>query len=357
MLKGIKVMLGIALYFTLGTFVAGAAGFGDVSMIGGGVAVAMSMVPFDTVGMLASTPTLTALAGYAGKYEKKIFASLRNGLDLLKDTTVIPGIKNKLSLTKLKVGKGVRSYREQFDDNDADLTYTGRVIETELLKRDIKINPLKYRETWMSEVMRLGVNPQDLPFAQFVFDEIAKEVAAEVNDGAYMAVKGAGTSVETSFNGLGTIIGNEVTDGNIVPIATGAATATNAVSKAEMMMKSMAVAYRNNGFDIFCAYNFWDLYQEDYRERYGKYIEPNKDGYFYIDSTRRKVKINPVTWLGSSGRLIASPVQNIITGVDAVGDFDKIHTETRFEILDLRMLFAIGSQIRDLDAIRVNDQA
>lgn len=355
-LKGMKLMLGIALYFVLGTMVADAAGF-EMSYMGGVVAVAMASVPMGLDGALASTPTLSALAAYGGKYEKKIFSTLRNGLDLLTDTTVIPGIKNKLNLTKLTVGDGVRKYREQFDDADTDLTYSPRVIETELLKRDIKINPLKYRETWMSEVMRQGVNPQDLPFAQYVYDQVVKKLAQEVNDGAYLAENTTGATVATSFDGLGTIIAKEITDGNLVPIATGAASATTAVAKAEQMMKAMPVAYRNHGFDIFCSYAFWDMYQEDYRERYKKYIDANTNGEFFIDSTKRKVRMVPATWMGSSGRLIASPKENIITGVDAVGDFDKIHVETEFEILKLRILFAIGSQIRDLDAVRVNDQA
>lgn len=355
--KGFVAVLGMVLFFAFGAFVADAAGFGEYAVHTGVAFTAMAMVPMDLKGTLASTPNVAALAGYAGKYEKKIFSALRNALDILKDTTVIPGIKNKLNLTKLEVAEGVRAYREDFDAGDNDLKYTPRVIETELLKRDLRINPLKYRPTWMSEVMKPGVNPQDLPFAQFVFDSIAKKVASEINDNAYLAVKGDGSTVAKSFDGLGTIIAKEITDGNLVPVATGVPTANNAVSIAETMMKSMPVAYRNNGFDILCSYAYWDLYQENYRERFGKELMTNSDGFFFIDSTKKKVKLTPVTWMKDSMRLIASPIQNIITGVDAVADFDRLLAETKFELLELRMLFALGFQIRDLEAMRVNDQA
>src|SRR5690606_12928719 len=133
-LKGMKLVLGIALYFVLGTMVASAAGF-EAAYMGGVVAVAMASVPMGLDGALASTPTLTALAGYGGKYEKKIFSTLRNSLDLLNDTTVIPGIKNKLNLTKLTVADGVRKYREQFDDADTDLTYRSEEHTSELQSR------------------------------------------------------------------------------------------------------------------------------------------------------------------------------------------------------------------------------
>lgn len=356
-IKGMRLVLGVALYFVLGTFVASAAGFGEASMLGGLVTVALAAVPMDLSGTLASSPTITALAAYGGKYEKKLFSTLRNNLDLLKDTTVVPGIKNTLNLTKLTVGTGVRSYREQFDAQDTDLNYTPRVLATKLLKRDIQINPLKYRETWMSELMKPGVNPQDLPFAQYVYEQVVKQIASEVNDGAYLAVLGAGASVADSFDGFAKIIADAILATDLTPVATGAITSVNAVASFESMMKSMPVAYRNNGFDIYTSYANWDLYQEDYREKYGKYIEPNTNGYFFIDSTKRKVKVVPATWLGSSSRLIATPKENILTGVDAVGDFDKIHVETEFELIKLRLLFAIGSQFRDLAALRVNDQA
>ncbi|MFE2861612.1 hypothetical protein [Sphingobacterium multivorum] len=355
--KGFVAVLGMVLFFAFGAFVANAAGFGEYAVHTGAVFTAMSLVPMDLSGTLATTPNVAALAGYAGKYEKKIFSALRNSLDLLKDTTVIPGIKNKLNLSKLVVAEGVRAYREAFDAGEDDLEYTPRVINTELLKRDIRINHLKYRETWMSEVMKPGVNPQDLPFAQYVFETIAKQVASEVNNNAYLAVKGDGSTVAKTFDGFGTIIAKEITDGNLVPVATGVPTANNAVSIAETMMKSMPVVYRNNGFDITCSYAFWDLYQDNYRERFGKELMTNSDGFYFIDSTKKKVKLKPVTWMNDSMRLISTPVENIITGVDAVADFDKILTETRFELLDIRMLFQLGSQFRDLEALRVNDQA
>lgn len=38
-------------------------------------------------------PNLTKLSAYAGKYEKKLFSTLINSLDIANDITVYPGIK------------------------------------------------------------------------------------------------------------------------------------------------------------------------------------------------------------------------------------------------------------------------
>jgi hypothetical protein len=325
------------------------------TLIGLGLVLAGTKVEAGVLGM--ATPDTSALAAYAGKYEQKLFATLRNALDIFKDITLIPGIKNTLKLTKLTVKDGVRAYRETFDAADDDLAYSGRDLSVELLKRDILINPLKYRSTWMSEVMQGGVNPTDIPFAKFVNEKVAEKVGQEVNDGAYLAAKGAGTSVATSFDGIGTLIAAAITATTLTPIATGAITNTNAVAKVELMMKAMPTAYRKAGFNLYVSYDVFDKYNEDYREKYSKNYEMNADGYFYIDNTGRKVKLMPVSWMGTSQRIIATPKENLLAGVDALADQDKLHVDTELEIVKWRMLFAVGFQIRDLAAIKVNDQA
>jgi hypothetical protein len=313
--------------------------------------------------LLMATPDTSALGAYAGKYEKQLFATLRQALTIFNDMTLVPGIKNRLKLTKLTVKKGVRGYREDFDSADDDLSYSGRDLDVELLKRDIKINPLKYRSTWMSEVMQPGVNPSDIPFAQFTNEQIMAAIAEEINNDSYLAVKGDMSSLAKSFDGLGTLIAKAITaetaapGTGLVPVATGAISNTNAVAKFEIMTKAMPVQFRQAGFEHRVSMDLSDKYNEDYRERYKKYVAMNEDGSFFIDNTAKKVKIVPCSWMGSSQRIISTPKVNLLAGVDALGDQDKIHTDVELEIIKYRILFALGFQIRDLAAMRVNDQA
>lgn len=310
-----------------------------------------------------ATPDTTALNAYAGAYEQSLFSTLRNGADIINDLTVIPSIKNTLKLTKLSIGDGSCAYREAFDSADDDLSYSGRDLTVELLKRDILVNPLKYRNTWMSQVMREGVNLDDLPFAAFVAEQTALKIAQELNDQAYLAKKGDGSTLAKSFDGLGTIIASaiesesKVASSGLVPIATGEITSSNAVSKFELMMKAMPAAYRRAGFNLYCSYDLFDKYNDDYRERFKKNYESNEKGVYFIDNTAKKVQLVPASWMGSSQRIIATPKENLLVGVDGLGDIDHIHTDVELELLKWRWLFAIGFQIRDLEAIKVNDRA
>jgi hypothetical protein len=301
---------------------------------------------------------------YAGTYQPEIFSTLHESMDLSKHMTVMRGIKNTLRLTKLTIGEGVKSYYdfEDFDSVGKDLHYTGRDLTVTLLKKDIKINPLRERLTWRSERQRLGVNLDDFPYAPFIADTAVKGIAREVNKYAYYAKKGNGDSVSTCFDGMGTIIANaiesesKVSGSGIVPVATGEITAQNAVSKFEMMMEAMPTEFREHGFNLYCSYNLFDKYNKDYRERYKKNFECNLDGVFHIDNTAGNVKLIPCTWMRNSQRIIATPQENLLMGIDGDNDMDKIHTHSEFEIIKWRVVFPIGFAIRDYDAIRVNDQ-
>jgi hypothetical protein len=361
-MKTIKILsslfLSIALCFMLGSFIANAAEIPQYGLhIGSGLVLAGALIQAPQGVLLMATPDTSALAAYAGKFEKALFSTLRLKLTMLNDLTVLPGIKSKLKLTKLTVKDGVRGYREAFDDADDDLAYSGRDAETELLKRDIKINPLKYRTTHMSEVMKPGVNPDDIPFAPFVNESIMKQIASEVQRGSYLAVKGDYSTLLTSFNGLGTIIANEIIATNLTPIATGALTNLNAVAKFEQMVAAMPVQFVDEGFEIKASVDSVRKYQEDYRERYGKYKEKNEKGMLEVEDVAGKVTIKPCTWMGTSGRLIATPFENALACIDGLGDMDKIITDLELEIIKYRILFALGFQFRDLGALRVNDQA
>lgn len=354
---------------------------------------------------MATSPNISALSSYAGVYEKKLFAKLQNKLDAATDITVLPGVKGKLKLTKLRVSAGARPYTSTFLADGDELNYSGRDLEVKMGKREILVDPSVYRQTWMAEVMKVGVNPMDIPFAGYVWEQVMATLAAELNDntigfgfdssatalftsggyavGAYVKfVTGSITdywkciataasnespathpakwqkvNAEAIATGFLTLIAAELTASNLTAVATGAVSASNAVEKFELMLKAMPVAYRKAGFKIFCSYDLADKYNADYRDKFKKYVEMNESGSFFLDNTSRKVEIVPCTWLGTSQRMIATPKENLLLGTDLLSDINNIRTIEDVWTLKAGIAFAIGVQIRDLEAIKVNDQA
>lgn len=263
-----------------------------------------------------------------------------------------------MKLTKLKVLAGAKPFTDVFEAAGDALEYSGRDLVVRMGKRELLISPTKYRQSWMSEVMKPGVNPEDIPFAEYVWNQVMLELAAEINDStAYNGVyNAAGATAADIATGFAKLIADEITATNLVPVVTGAITNTNAVSKFEQMWKSLPVTYRKAGANLYCSFNSYDKYQEDYREKYGKYMEVPDGGYGYIDGSSRKGVLKPVTWMNTSSRLITTPKENLLLGCDLLSDLNKINTVPALWTMQVGIAFGIGFQIRDLEAIKVNDQ-
>jgi hypothetical protein len=307
---------------------------------------------------MPNSPDISALSAYAGTYEQALFSTLVNGMDAANDLTVYPNVKDTIKLTKLTAGGGARPYRPQHDPNEDALAYTGRDLSVKIGKLDLLVEPLKYTNTWMSQAMGAGTNNNDIPFAQYTWEQVMKELAEEINDNTVWAGthNANGTEAVDIATGLGTLIEAEIEYETLEPVTTGAITNENAVAKFELMMKAMPVAYRNRGFSIYCSYSSFDKYQEDYREKFKKYVEMNEAGQYTLDATSRRVNIVPCSWMGTSSRLVATPKENLLLGTDLLSDFNKINTVQDVWTIKAGIAFKIGFQIRDLAALRVNDQ-
>ncbi|MNF00557.1 hypothetical protein D3C80_1994010 [compost metagenome] len=60
--------------------------------------------------------------------------------------------------------------------------------------------------------------------------------------------------------------------------------------------------------------------------------------------------------MNTSSRLITTPKENLLLGCDLLSDLNKINTVPALWTMQVGIAFGIGFQIRDLEAIKVNDQ-
>ena len=357
---------------------------------------------------MANTPNVTAIQNYAGKYERKLISTLVSGLDFMADTTGRFNLKEPLNLTKLLVADGARPYSSSVDVSPDDLKYTGRTLSVKLGKRDIEIEPAKYIDTWQSEVLSGAIDDKKIPMEKFVWQKVIESIQAELNDKtAYFgfdssnatAYSGAATyaagdyitytvgtttdyykclsttvagedpvgtpakwqkvNAEAIAEGWGTIIADLLTAGTITAISTGTIdnAAVYAYEQFKKMWRSLPVPYRKKGAVIYCSYNNWDYLFDDFENKIGKYTDTDQDGNFYLKGTGRRCRLIPATWMGTSGRLICTPKENMLFGTNVLSDLNKINTVEQLHTLQATVKFFLGFEIRDPEAIRVNDVA
>jgi hypothetical protein len=345
---------------------------------------------------------VAALTVYPGTYEKKLFSTLINALKASLHATIVPGVKYKMNMTKLKVQAGAKPYSNDFTGSTSDLTYTPRVLEVETGKRELQIDVEEFRTTYLSEVMSAGVDPKDLPFAAYVWTEVMKALAAEINDStAYLGVGQSGVTTWASgtayavgdkvrfgndyficntittagqsptthaakwtaanakmiAKGWGTIIAEEITGGGLTVTSIGSIADSTAKAQFDDFARAMDPAYQEAGFNIYCSVNNAWKYNDDYEDKVGKYVQLNKNGFATLSGFGDRVQVIPATWMGNSGRLIATPKENLLMGVDALSDLNKINVFPSDWTIKVGMAFRIGFQFRDLAAMKISDVA
>jgi hypothetical protein len=300
-------------------------------------------------------PDVSKLIGYAGTYRKALISRLFNGLQVAKDCTVRPNIKVKENVTKLFVDGEVKPY-DGVRDTKAAISYEPRSIEVFIGQYDVDIDTTKARNTWMGEVMKPGVNPADIPFEQQTWQAVMDDFGSKINDNAAWNGRRDPTKKTTSAlaTGFGNIIKDEITKGFITPVVTGSML-TDTVAKVEAVYKSLPEKYRKMKMVVYCSFNVYDAYCEDYAERFKMSPIYNQFNQLVIRHSEGNAVLKPVTWMSGSQRIVITPQTNMLVGTDLLSDGNKILTNAKLYGLEAGILMAIGFQIEDLEPLAVND--
>ena len=348
------------------------------------------------MGQTDNAVDISNLAAYAGDYQESLFSDLYNELDAINDLNFWPGVKNTIKMTKLNIRHGAKPYTGNFRPKTGDLQYTGVDLVMQEWQRDLVIKPSDYRQTFMAANRGRGENPnnKNIPFADYVWGQVIKSLAAGINDrtvyfgigkaafGAFnpataytVGSKVAFTSpvdgevayfnvntatqagqtpvtnpekfddwnLEAIMVGFGAIFAALVTlgksNGGLDPLVTGAITdQSDAYAIQQELWRSLPIAVQNRGGCILQSYQDMWLLNDSFEDKVSKYTEvDNSTGLIYLAGTNRKCLIKPATFMTGSRRLIAGPMGadcEMIIGTDELSDLNTIATEEHNYTLD-----------------------
>ena len=354
----------------------------------------------------SSNPDVSALAAYAGTYERKLFAALKNGFEFIKHVTVMNNVKGPLSLTKLTTTANIRPFLST-EQMEGALAYSPRVLTLGRGKSEFDIDPVTYKYEWMNEVLNGNINALEIPFAAFTWDEVMKAVATELNDRTFyfgfdkadavtfdagdtyaagdyikytissvlhyykcLASTSAGedpedtpakwqkVNAEAVFEGLGSII---AADSAIEKITTGAITSgATALAAFRATYRGMDPAYKSMMTNMYCSYTDYEWLLDGVEDKLYQHSggADASVGFTYLPGTDRRAKVIPVGWLTGSRRIVCTPKENILFGTNLLSDFNKINVlQSDLWTIKAGIAFEGGVQVRDVDAIKVNNQA
>lgn len=258
------------------------------------------------------------------------------------------------AMAKFSADGAPQPYRKQ--DDFAGGTFTDRVLTAYQSKMDLELDGEELRNTYLATLPQY--NGGVMPFEQFVVDEAAKKFLSSIYTSTiYGGVRnGAGTAVADIADGYGTLIAAAITAAEISPVATGAITSANAVTKVEQIVDEIRTSkpwMADEGFVILCSYSVLGMYRTHYRSLNGFGFNKNERDEYQLDGVN--AVLCPAAFMGSSQRLIGTVNDNLVFGTDL--ERVTMYPTPYLNTLKTRLMMPVGCQIRDLDVLVVNDQA
>lgn len=305
---------------------------------------------------------------YVRTYAEQMFCELFYGFKTSGLAQMFEGIKGQHVITQLEIGENIaRRWNKNFEPLADAATYKPRVLNTVLNKVDFSVVPQDSEFSYLGAMRQKGQNPADWPFQAYVMSKVLAKLQQEFEVAVWQAEAagspGAGDYLRETFDGYLKVIADAVTAGDITEVGTGAFAAGDTIDQLRQMWAAVLPVYKENGTDIFMSYELYDMYRIDYKDEYKvdpAYVEINAAGYrgLVYELGNGNTRIIPVNGLGSSGRVVITPRENLTIGIDSPSDV-MFNVEQDKRELHFWMDFRMGAQIlMQKDGILVvNDQS
>ncbi len=302
-------------------------------------------------------------AAYSGSHGLELLEQVMNGLDCATDCTFTPGNPFKRTVPKLKIAKGARPYRLQFDPVNSG-EFSDREIMVHRGKKDFVIEGELYREKYLALAKQNKLDPDEVPYWDYHIMQEMKMLLAEINDDvAYLGVRDAnGTDAVDITNGWGTIIAGLIAANTITPYTMGTITDANAAEKFKAFYQTLDAAFRKIDMKMYMSFENYDKYQNSIPANKNVVIvnhvenEPVMEKTYLID-TKKRVEIVPATWMGNSNRIILTPKENMLMDSGLPSDQPTIEFQKVLSAWQCRLNYLVGFQIADLDHLFVTEAA
>lgn len=352
---------------------------------------------------------LSALKQYAGVKGQQLIRKCLQSTDILTFGKVITNVRSSQKLVKLVARKGLRPYNAAVKTAYGDGTqrdWSGRDLTPRAIMKILSFNPEEYRDTYLGT--DLEPNAKEVPFAQWVWESEMLSLADELNRVAYMnkyrgdtasynAASGysvgqyvvfanmiykcvtnaaVGESPATTpnkwsdetnlsiFDGWGTLIAADILSGKIASsnvVSTGAISGGTAVAQIEAIYHAMSPEVKAMGGRFAVSVDIFEKYVSDYRSKFPfstQFGQQNGSGPVTIHGSNGKWSIEPCTWLGGSGRIIATIANNLVIGTNQASDMNSIGSMIEnVHGYDAKVQFLMAMQYQDTDCLFVNDVA
>lgn len=312
---------------------------------------------------------ITALQQYAEKYGKSLLKIAVTDNEVFQKLDVVAGVKDKFTMTTLRFQRLLRPYVRDWVPGTDKANLVPRTLRVEIGEIMLEEEPMVYRKTYLGNIMKKGVNPQDHPFEKDFLEGIARQAASDFNDiTAFYGVRNAvGTGPIDVNDGFFTIIDAEITALNISVakknmINTGAIDSTNAVAKLKAFYRAACAinpALRGKDMKLRISHEIMDAYNDNYQLENGALPYNKQFEKTFLEGSGNKCELEPLSGMGTTKRIILTVPWNMSVGTDLQSDQENVSVTTGMnpKVVGFYLAAAYGVQIWTLnDVFFTNEQ-
>ena len=364
-MKNMYLLFATLMTFFMGAFVGSVGGLNPMAS-GGALVLAKVFIPTQAGALNMAvgfdlTDLNTKLGAYFRKYESKIWAGVFQGIEFEKQMTPIGGVSDEYVTTSATIDDVIQPYQCDWTPK-GKASFRARINKVRALKVDYDFECIdEIYHSWLADMADERSPRKDWPFVKYVVFQLIvpkmqEELEAISYNGVYQApTAGTASPYLDSTDGIGTIIANEITAGNITPINTGALTPSNMVDRVDFFIDSIPHKYRHvNGVVLMSKTNAMNYYR-DYRANFGGNNNYNGNEDLMIPHTGKKIV--GITAMEGSDRIIFTPKSNMIKMYDKIDKPGKFQVQQDKRKVHIFTDFKRGYGFKNLDIVFVNDQA
>lgn len=257
-----------------------------------------------------------------------------SSFDILQHFTLIPGVKDAITLGRTTLGKNAKKYTGLFTGQTAAGKVVPRTLTVYPCVMEMDDEPERYRRWFLSEVAG-GLDPNTHPFEIWLNNYGVACHQQELHDVLLTAAYDSdqtNTDIATAFDGLLTIVSKEKTSGNIAAvkgnlIATGALTRANVGDKLLEMWRKMPQTFRRQNSKMFISVDLGDLY-DDWLDDQGTLITGSgaeTAGQQFLRGTNKKVELVRLSGMPDGSQFVMLTVKdNVVWATDKVSDMQTL---------------------------------
>lgn len=328
---------------------------------------------------MAESLNLTALTANLGGYcrdnSEKLFGDMLLDLDGSLERagiTVLDDIKDEYVLPNLMVGDIIRpGDYTAFTARENAIAISSRTLKVRPAKADLMIYPAEFEKSWLS-LNRKGKgtnkNWEDVPFYQYITDQILKTVRKEIRLATWRGVYNAGGSTwSDTCDGVLKKVTDAVTAGQLTEVVTGAVTAANVLNAVEAVARGLGDAYAEEPGVVVVSRTLFNWYISIKESDAGRSLSINElsggtngagQAQVYVRGTNLRLVMEPA--LGTSQRIIAYTENNLHAGTDTLSEINQIDFQKFNRGIKMLIDFKWGVEFALVNTVHkpvaVNDQ-